>query len=181
MRVFILCTGRCGSMTFINACRKIENYSSGHETLCGLIGSRRFEYSDNHIEADNRLTWCLGKLHEKFGNNATYVHLKRAKEDTADSFVKRFEFRASMIRAYCEGVKMLPLEKMGSDLRLQLCHDYIENVNSNIELFLSDKQKKITINLENVKPDFIRFWKLIDAKGDLDEALKEFEIKYNAS
>ena len=49
MNVFVLNTGRCGSMTFVEACRPITNFSSAHESRCAKLGAERFAYPDNHI------------------------------------------------------------------------------------------------------------------------------------
>ena len=73
--VFVLCTGRCGSTTFVQACQHIENYTASHESKISLLGDQRLEYSQNHIEVDNRLSWFLGSLDKKYGDNAFYVHL----------------------------------------------------------------------------------------------------------
>ena len=58
--------------------------------------------------------------------------------------------------------------------------DYCDTVNSNIKFFLKDKKHKILINIENIDKDFILFWKLIDAKGNINDALDEFNIKHNS-
>jgi hypothetical protein len=39
----------------------------------------------------------------------------------------------------------------------------------------------MTLNIENIEHDFPVFWEKIGAKGDLDKALIEFQIKHNAS
>ena len=62
MNIFILSTGRCGSNTFIKASQHIMNYSSAHESRHGLIGDERLKYPENHIEADNRLSWFYCQL-----------------------------------------------------------------------------------------------------------------------
>jgi hypothetical protein len=62
VNVFVLNTGRCGSVTFIEACRHIRNYSAAHESRATLIGEQRLAYAANHIETDNRLCWFLGRL-----------------------------------------------------------------------------------------------------------------------
>ncbi|MES9978612.1 MAG: hypothetical protein ABW107_07665, partial [Candidatus Thiodiazotropha sp. 6PLUC5] len=67
MNIFILNSGRCGSTTFIKACEHITNYTTGHETRAHLTGDKRIDYPDNHIEADNRLSWILGRIDNKFG------------------------------------------------------------------------------------------------------------------
>ncbi|MFM8634352.1 MAG: hypothetical protein ACKOEX_06015, partial [Planctomycetia bacterium] len=69
--VFVLCTGRCGSVTFAKACGHFRNYSTGHETN-RAPGPARLAYPDGHIEIDNRLAWFLGGLEERYGDDALY-------------------------------------------------------------------------------------------------------------
>jgi len=180
MRIFILCTGRSGSSAIIKACKLINNYTSGHETLTQKSGYERFQYPDNHIEADNRLSWQLGQLDKLFGDEAFYVHLKRDKDAVAKSFMGRF-FQWSIIDSYCEGIKKVPPFTLNNRERLAVCYDYIENINTNIDCFLSDKTNKIEIHLENIENDFLKFWEKINASGNLEKALTEFKIKHNAS
>ena len=176
MNVFVLNTGRCGSTTFIKACKHIENFTSAHESRCGLIGAARFSYPDNHIEADNRLSWFLGRLDKCYGDNAVYVHLTRNNKATANSFVNRYSF--GIIEAYRDAILMnLPAESDPMSVSL----DYCDTVNSNIDLFLKDKTKKMDFRLEEAKHDFKRFWEFIGAEGNIDGALQEFDVSYNAS
>jgi len=177
MNVFILNTGRCGSHTFVKACQHISNFSSAHESRAKLIGEERFNYPDMHIEADNRLSWLLGRLDKQYGNNALYVHLKRNTNDTAESFVKRYHF--GIISAYRKGILKGLQDETASALSVSL--DYCHTVNSNIGLFLKDKTNKIGFDLENARQDFKRFWDFVGAEGDIDAALLEFSTYYNAS
>jgi hypothetical protein len=176
MNVFILNSGRCGSTTFIKACQHITNYSAAHESLLSKIGTQRLNYPANHIEADNRLSWLLGRLDKTYGDNAFYVHLKRKPQDTANSFIKRIDF--GILKAYEQGVLMHNTHQLPAH---DIAADYIETVNSNIELFLRDKTHKMLISLESVQTDFIDFWNHIDAQGNRDNALSEWRINYNAS
>jgi len=176
MNIFILNTGRCGSTTFIKACQHITNYTSLHESRSTLIGADRLAYADNHIEADNRLSWLLGRLDRKFGDNAFYVHLKRNAEQTADSFTRRSDF--GIMKAYREGILM---QAQQTETAFELARDYIDTVESNIALFLKDKTHTLQFNLENARQDFTTFWHHINAQGDLDAALLEWQINYNAS
>lgn len=181
MRVFILCTGRTGSSAIIKACKHIENYSSSHESLSRVLGKERFAFRDNHIEADNRLSWNLGQLHNIYQDEAFYVHLVRDRDKVAQSFMKRFYQPRSIIDSFCEGIKMVSPENLNEKEKLQICYDYIDTVNTNIDLFLSTKTKKLNITLENIENDFPVFWEKIGAVGDLDQALKEFKVKHNSS
>ncbi len=181
MNIFILNTGRCGSTTFIKACQHISNFSSAHESRSKLIGEERFNYPKNHIEADNRLSWVLGRLERVYGNDAIYVHLKRDDNATASSFVKRFS--RGIVKAYKEGVLMGSFDEnaLSNHAPLSVALDYCDTVNSNIELFLKDKSQKMDFWLENAQEDFPKFWQLIEAEGELEAALAEFATCYNAS
>ena len=180
MRVFILTTGRSGSVTIIKACEHIDNYTAAHESLIAAFGQNRFNYKDNHIEADNRLSWHLGQLDKLYGNTAFYVHLKRNRDKVAHSYSKRF-YNRSIMDAFCEGIRSTPPEVLTTEERLQACYDYVDTVDSNIECFMSDKTKTMIINLENIEADFKEFWRIIDAKGSLEKALNEFKVPHNAS
>lgn len=176
MNVFILNSGRCGSTTFIRACQHITNYSSAHESLLCETGAQRLDYPANHIEADNRLSWFLGRLDQAYGDEAFYVHLQRNTQDTAASFVRRIDF--GILKAYEQGILMHEQHRLPAE---DIARDYLHTVNSNIRLFLKDKSRKMNLSLETVKSDFTEFWNRIDAHGDLDAALREWDIQYNAS
>ncbi|MCK4751110.1 MAG: hypothetical protein KAT15_28825 [Bacteroidales bacterium] len=181
MRVFVLCTGRSGSLTFIRACGHITNYTSGHETRSRRLGEDRFRYPDQHIEADNRLVWFPGAMDSAFGSAPVFVHLIRNKEDTVHSYNRRWIKNGSLIRAYCEGIHQIALHKLDNDRRLEVVGDFYDQVNDNIRHFLRDKEKKITIHIENATEGFSEFWNMIGAEGNLEEALHSFEQRYNRS
>jgi len=172
--IFVLCTGRCGSLTFTKACGHLTNYSSSHESLTGEIGENRFDYPDYHIEADNRLSWFLGKLDNYFGDNAFYVHLKRNEFDTAKSFEKRAG--GGIMQAYDNGGILLGSKEQD---KFKIALDYVETVNANISFFLKNKSNKIDIYIENPLENFQIFLNKINAEGNLDHALKEFQTLYN--
>jgi len=176
MNVFILNSGRCGSTTFIKACQHITNYTAAHESLLNNTGPQRFNYPKNHIEADNRLSWLLGRLDNKYANNAFYVHLTRNIKNVSTSFSKRIDF--GILKAYEQGILMHEQHLLPAR---DIAEDYMETVDSNINLFLKDKSKKIDVSVETAKKDFTEFWKRINAEGDLEKALEEWKTKHNAS
>lgn len=176
MNVFILNSGRCGSSTFIQACQQITNFSAGHETRIHCTGEQRLAYPPQHIEADNRLCWLLGRLQQRFGDDAYYVHLHRDREQTAESFARRQEF--GIMRAYREGILLgASPETSAHDLAL----DYLDTIESNIQLFLRDKTHTMEVSLENASEDFARFWEWLGAEGDRGAALAEWSTRHNAS
>jgi len=176
MNVFILNTGLCGSSTFIKACEHISNYSAAHESRATLLGEQRLAYPTQHIEADNRLSWVLGRLDQQYADNALYVHLSRNNKQTIESFSKRADF--GIMQAYKEGILLGGESNQTSDL---IAEDYINTVESNIEFFLKDKTHKMNFSLDNAKVDFAVFWQFISAEGDFQAALNEWNVSYNAS
>ncbi len=176
MNVFVLNTGRCGSTTFIEACKHISNFSAGHETRTAHLGDAHLDYPANHIEADNRLSWFLGRLDRSYGNKALYVHLTRDTAETAKSFTKRYSY--GIIQAYRSAI-LLDLPEDADPMAVSL--DYCETINSNIELFLKDKTYRMSFSLENAHKDFRTFWAAIGAEGDLNAALKEWDVPHNSA
>jgi hypothetical protein len=87
VRIFVLTTGRSGSLTFAKACGHASNFTAAHESRIDLIDGR-LDYPDQHIEVDNRLAWMLGPLHAAHPD-ARYVHLTRDAATTARSFARR--------------------------------------------------------------------------------------------
>jgi hypothetical protein len=175
MNIFILNAGRCGSTTFVAACRHIVNYSAAHESRSTITGAQRLAYPDNHIEADNRLSWILGRLEREYGDNAYYVHLTRDLQPSVASFAKRKDY--GIMLAYREGILMGAQGQPAT----QIASDYLDTVNQNIALFLKDKRHRMAFSLENATADFERFWHWIGARGDLEKGLAEWRTRYNAS
>jgi hypothetical protein len=176
MNIFILGTGRTGTVTFIKACKHIKNFTCAHESRTKLLGDERLNFPENHIEADNRLSWFLGKLGQKYKNSAFYVHLTRDPIKIAKSYNERWHFKDGIVSAYTHGILRRKEEK---DIRC--CIDFVESVNANISYFLRDKDYKMKFHLEKAKEDFTRFWDQIGAEGDLEKALHEWDIRYNVS
>lgn len=182
MNVFVLGTGRCGTVTFTRACQYITNYSTGHETRSAEIGDARFDYPDDHIEADNRLSWFLGRLGSRYDDrDVLYVHLLRDREATAASFLKRWDGpqKAGIMSAYRHGV--IPRgSEWPESRRLDVCRDYVDTVTANVTEFLGSRPH-MTLHLEDIEPGFSAFMDRIGADGDLDAARQEWEIKHNGS
>jgi hypothetical protein len=175
MNVFVLSTGRCGSTTFARACSHIRNYSAAHESRIETL-ENRVEYPENHIEVDNRLSWFLGRLDARYGDEAFYVHLRRDREATAESFLRRYD--SGILAAYRRWIVPMMGEEPDP---LDVCRHYYDTVNANIELFLKDKPKCMEFQLETAEEDFRAFWNRIEATGGVSMAVCEWQRQYNAS
>jgi hypothetical protein len=172
--VFVLCTGRCGSVTFAKACKHFTNYTAGHETN-RHSGPARLDYPEGHIEVDNRLAWFLGGLEERYGDDACYVHLLRDEEQVAASYDRRWNHGTSLVRGFDEGICM------HREPGPEAARDLAATVNANIRAFLRNKPHVITGDIDDVRSWFPRFASAIGAAGDVDAALAEFEHRHNAS
>lgn len=153
----------------------MTNFTAGHETRWGKIGEDRLAYPPNHIEVDNRLSWYLGRLDKKYGDNAVYVHLTRDPDQVAASYNRRWTLYAGIIPSYARGIALSQLYD------ISVCYDYIDTVEENIELFLRDKSRVYRIDIAEPHEVFKQFWNGIGAQGDLEKALEAFEHKFNAS
>lgn len=179
MNVFVLGTGRCGSMTFERACHHIGNYSSAHESRIGMLGAERLAYPPDHIESDNRLAWFLGRLDLQYPREVFYVHLQRDRLAVARSYATRLE-PGLIMAAWAHGIHLgLP-----DDIRpraLEIALDYVDTVTANIERFLAGRANSMAFQIERAQEDFPRFWARIGAQGDFAAALAEFDVTYNAA
>jgi len=172
--VFVLCTGRCGSVTFARACGHFSNYTAGHESNRER-GPARLAYPEGHIEVDNRLAWFLGGLDERYGDEAFYVHLLRDEDQVAASYDRRWGHRTSLVHGFDESICM------HLDPGPEAARDLTATVNANIRAFLRHKPHVITGDIADVRSWFPRFAGAIGAAGDMALALAEFENRHNAS
>lgn len=154
----------------------MTSHTAGHETRIGLVGEERLAYPPDHIEADNRLSWLLGRLEDRFGDDAHYVHLVRDETATAQSFVARYG--RGIMHAYRTAIIHRPSPTIEP---LEMALDYVRTVERNIAAFLADKPHVRVVRLEHAKPDFRAFWHWIEAQGDLDAALAEWDIKHDVT
>lgn len=176
MNIFILNTGRCGSTSIVQACEHITNYTAAHESRHGMLGDDRFAYPANHIEADNRLSWLLGRLERAYGDDAIYIHLQRDPAGVAKSHVSRYSH--GIIYAYRRGI----IRKIGEDSDpFEVSMDYCDTVTENIRCFLKDKSRTMEFHLENAERDFRRMWEFIGAEGDLEAAVADMLKPHNAT
>lgn len=176
--VFVLGTGRCGSVTFAKSCQHITNWTVGHETRAALYGDDRFKYPPDHIEVDPRLAWFYAELHRLYPD-ALYVHLVRDPEATARSIARRWGGAASFARSF--GESMLLRGREASPDRLGIARFQVRVVQANVDWFVRWCQNGLTVRLGEHEDWLPRFWKIIRAKGNLDEAMSEWSVRYNAS
>jgi hypothetical protein len=175
--VFVLCTGRCGSTTFAAACSHMTNWTAGHESRSHLLGLDRLAYPPLHIEADNRLSWMLGRLQATYGADAAYVHLTRDPEAVARSYARRAAY--GIMHAYYHGIVFPAPGPAAPRPVLPHARDMVATVTANIDAFLADKPHVLRLRMEEAAQAFPRFWDWVGAEGRLDLALQEWSIRHN--
>lgn len=176
MNIFVLCTGRCGSVSFARACAHLDGFTVGHETKVSRLGDARVRFPDRHIEVDNRLSWFLGRLERHYGDQGWYVHLRRDRDATAASFNRRWHLRSSIMRAYCDQILMSSQKDP-----LAACYDYVDTITENIEAFLKGKPHVLRMEMERGGAGFREFIDWIGASGDIERACAEWDVAHNAS
>lgn len=174
--VFVLCTGRCGSMTISKAFSHATNYTAGHETeACSFYP---LAYPDNHIEVDNRLAWMLGDLDYKFPD-AKYVHLLRNQDEVARSFAGRADFPGASVRGFGGGI--LGLGDGFAEQRYEVAKRMWEVKNANISEFIRHHLfYQLSVWLHELTDELPRIWEWLGCEGDLDAAVAETRVRYNA-
>ena len=176
--IFCLCAGRTASTSFAKACSHISNFTSAHESLVGVLGTRRLNYPSQHIEIDNRLVWFLQQLDKTFDDkNTFYVHLRRNKMDVAKSYLERSHLKESIVKAYGHGILMK--SKISEAEKMSTCLDYVEHVESSIDIFLEHRTNKMVMDITNLKQNFPDFYQIIQAEGNLNLCLDEFDKMSN--
>jgi hypothetical protein len=180
MNVFVVGTGRCGTVTFSRACAHLTNYTSGHETRVRKLAGR-LDYLPNHIETDPRLSWHLGQLTERYPD-AFYVHLRRQPEEVVASLLRRWD-----TSRFLRFMRLALVHRDEQDYatrasRIALCELYVQTVTANVQVFLGPiPDRSMTIWLHTAKTDFRTFWYRIGGSGDFDKATAEWDVRYNAS
>lgn len=171
--VFVLGTGRCDTLSFAKACEVFSNFTSGHETRCQKLGDERLDYPLGHIEADNRLSWMLGRLDRAFGDSAFYVHLTRDPNRIAESYSRRWDHRYSIVAAYNRSILKNGSPVTGVEI------DLVETITANIELFLRDKTNVMCFDITESGALFEEFAERIGATGDIAAAQQILAARHN--
>lgn len=172
MNIFVLAAGGCETDEFLAACGHIENFSSARRSMRISPLGGQLDYPDGHIEIDDRLTWFLGRLDERFGDRAFYVHLVYDPEGAASHMARSLDDPDHVMHAYAKEV----LSGGSRDSRDNSL-DFWGTANANIGLFLKDKTQKMTFRLGHAEEDFRVFWNRIGARGSLDMALREWQVR----
>jgi hypothetical protein len=161
MRVFVLGTGRCGTVTFSKAGQHFSNYTCSHESKSQ---KNDLVYADGHIEVDPHLFWHLPNLIEKY-TDAMFVHLDRNKHACVKSLGKR-----NSTRLYAKFTEMV-----GDNMYnpIEISSKYYDFCNKTISLVL--KQTGVR-SIRMTTPISEESWRIFCKEiGEEESFLKSFE------
>ena len=170
MRVFVVGTGRCGSVSFHEACKFITNFGTGHESR-----SPRLEYPRDWIEVSPHLRCCITTLCHRYPF-AKWVHLIREPQACIESLAALDH--GEVMQAY--GVLFPSI--MDSEQPNDIAYRYYWSENDSIAVQLKSLvtyENRMTLNLETIKDQWHWFWQWIKADGDLQASLNSWDVRYN--
>ena len=196
MRVFVVGTGRCGSVTFCKACGHITNYTVDHERVFTLRD--KLDWPDQHIAVEPSMWPLVPLLRERYPE-LVLVHLVR--EDRA-AFCASYRKLTSPpfigAAAYRIPKEMRPPERANwegapptidvwsaccvghpanEEERLERIGLYYDTVNATVAAMQPD----VVVKLERPRIAWQRFWATIGAEGDFVRSLGEWNTKHNSS
>jgi len=195
MRVFIVGTGRCGSVTFAKACEHLTNFTVEHERV--FRQRDKLDWPDDHIAVEPSL-WPLVPLLRQRYPTMLLVHLMRMDRAafiesyrTLDSpaFIGAKDYRIPESerppeKANWEGAPPVidvwtachvgrPIDE---DERRRFIGLYYDTVNA----ARRECRPSVTVRLEHAKEDWPEFLDRIHAEGNLAASLAEWYTKHNS-
>jgi len=167
MRVFVTGTGRCGTVSFREACEFMDNYTAGHETLCGFL-----DYPDNHIEVNPQFRVCISALIQKYPD-ALFVHLYRSRESCVQSLVALSG--GAVMRAYY--VLHPSVMRSGSLRDVAGCYYDFETRLIDMQIDKAEQHRKY--RLEDWRIWWPEFWKAVNATGNYKASYESWKTPRN--
>lgn len=168
MNIFVVGTGRCGTVTFSKAAAHCTNYSVGHETKAGRVAD--WHYPDNHIEVSSQLVIAIPLLRKRYPD-AQWIHLVREREACSRSLARMTHvMRAFSWVWFQQPAPSLPAAgEVVYDLVNGLCED-----------MLGESWDYYRLQLERVHDDWRVCWDFMECEGDYEKSLAEWNTRHNA-
>lgn len=172
MNVFFISPGRTATTTISEAFSHVPGFTSSHESLVQELGEYRVDYPENHFECDNRLTWFLPRLTEKYGDSvdSLLVIVKRHRSQIAASYDQRWD-KINIMKSYSQGILLRPL----SANNIQVCEDYVDNVYEQLEFAVPRWKNVITMDLSMPEPAIRQVCAFVGSADVADQVLSYFQ------
>lgn len=182
MRVVVVGTGRCGTVTFTKACRHLTNYTSKHESTSGMTSAAALRLPDNHIEVNphlSRMLWPLDR--ELAGADVLWVHLQRKREEVVESWVRRG--RKAGVGLWTPLVMRVNAQKLNDEQWRYACGLCYDSITGDIGAFMRTRTdgQQMHMWLHEAQARWPEFLKRIKARGNGRASQAEWNIRHNAT
>lgn len=167
VRVFVVGTGRCGTVTFYRACRHIIGFTCDHEGKAGSVPP--WYFNDNHIEIGSHLYPQMSQLVKRYPD-ARWVHLYRNKKDCVRSIV-------TQCRTEMEHYSQMWFHAFRASPE-KIAAAYYDSVNATIPVVVPEC---LPIPIEHATELWEVFLDYIGGPECSPDAVKELELQYNAT
>lgn len=195
MRVFVVGTGRCGSVTFCKACEYIENFTVAHETVFNRRD--KLDWPDQYIAVEPSLWPLVPLLRKRYPrlvlvhlvrrNRAEFIHSYRVLDSPPFIGAKNYripekdrlpekanwEGAPPVIDVWAACYVGTPI---GEAERRELLGLYYDTVNTMVRELRPD----VTVTLEEPATGWRQLWRRIEALGDYEKSLAEWDVKHNS-
>lgn len=172
MRVFVTGTGRCGSVSFREACRPITNYTCSHEAPCGLL-----HWPDQHVAVNPQIRRCIAAIARNHPE-ALWVHLVREREACVRSLARLD--RGGVMRTYAALRPTTVPSMQPADIAEAFYRDETANIEASLEVHVPAERRRM-MRLETIKDQWHDFWGWIGAEGDLDASIAAWDVLRNTA
>lgn len=171
MRVFVTGVGRCGTVSFYEACRFMTNYTTSHKEP-----ARDQEYpQDNHIAVNPQLRVAIMRVVKKYPTSL-WVQLTRAPQTNNPSLVAAGH--GSVMQAYGSMYTTMMDSLDLADVAAKYYQFENDRITALLHVSVPPSQRRI-MRLETIKEDWPKFWKWIGAEGDYAASLRSWDTPHN--
>ena len=171
MRVFVTGIGRCGTVSFKEACSHITNYSSAHETV-----NPKLVYPDNHIEVNPHMRQCIREVAKKYPNEK-WIHLIRNKTDN----VRSLSVLDDGVIMTCYWVlRGSTIGETPIDIAETYYRDENNLIRDQLKLYVPPENTMI-LYLDMIQNFWKSFWEFIGAEGDFQSSIQSWDTPHNTT
>lgn len=170
MRVFVFGTGRCGTVAVANAFHYASNYSVSHERFAASL-----KYPDQHIAVNAQLRARMPELVSLYPD-AWYIWLRRDIGKVTKSYrrlangqwLDRWWAFYSTVRPDDQNVGA----RIAAANLLSECQRAWD---------VCPQSQRLAWDIDCIKDNFAWLWKHLDLQGDLESALRSFNVPVNTT
>jgi hypothetical protein len=156
----------------------VSGYTTAHESRTKLLGDDRIDYPADHIEVDNRLTWFLPRLTERYGEDGVLVIAVRDPAEIANYYMLRW-YKTNILKAYAQGILMRDFRENN----VEVARDYVACGYEMIEFAAARWRHVVHLHVDDPLPGAKDVLSIIgreddlDAVGDALSAMRPYEGK----